>query len=118
MLVHWNKLFNKTGFWLATEITLNLLGLDSLADYSEFIFNKDLELERKNNRIVKVSHPAAFFCELIDEECPLPKGSLQNSDLNLPSGDRNYRNSCNLTFKHKCTQLKNPCVKVWCLSDI
>ncbi len=31
------RLFQIT-FWLVTEILLNLLGLDNMADYSEFVF--------------------------------------------------------------------------------
>ncbi|MDY6786364.1 MAG: hypothetical protein SW833_28270 [Cyanobacteriota bacterium] len=28
--------------WIAAEILLNFLGLDNLADYSEFVFEKDI----------------------------------------------------------------------------
>ena len=38
---HWQKLVIKLICWLALEILLNLIGLDDLADYSEFIFNYD-----------------------------------------------------------------------------
>ena len=38
MLVQWSKLFLRTGVWLCAEIILNSLGLDNLADYSEFVF--------------------------------------------------------------------------------
>ena len=38
MNVRWRKLLVKTSFWLATEIILNLVGIDDLADYSEFIY--------------------------------------------------------------------------------
>ena len=38
MNVRWQKLLVKTFFWLATEIILNLVGIDDLADYSEFIY--------------------------------------------------------------------------------
>ena len=34
----WQKLLIKTIIWIAGEIFLNWLGLDNLADYSEFIF--------------------------------------------------------------------------------
>ncbi|HEY9605837.1 MAG TPA: hypothetical protein V6C85_29800 [Allocoleopsis sp.] len=37
----WKKVFVKTTIWLVTEIILNLVGLDNLADYSEFIFEHD-----------------------------------------------------------------------------
>lgn len=37
MSVQWKKLLVKTIVWLAAEIFLNLSGLDSLADYGEFM---------------------------------------------------------------------------------
>ena len=41
------KFAYKTGVWLAAEIWLNLIGLDNIADYSEFIFAQDLDLNLK-----------------------------------------------------------------------
>jgi hypothetical protein len=38
MNTQWQKILVKITFWLILEILLNLLGLDSLADYSEFLF--------------------------------------------------------------------------------
>lgn len=38
MQAQWQKILVKLTFWLIIEIFLNLLGLDSLADYSEFVF--------------------------------------------------------------------------------
>ncbi len=38
MQVQWPQLFLKTSVWLCTEIALTFLGLDDLADYSEFVF--------------------------------------------------------------------------------
>ena len=40
MRVKWKKLLAKTLVWLAAEILLNCLGVDDVADYSEFIFEK------------------------------------------------------------------------------
>ncbi len=37
MKVQWQKLFLKTSVWLTAEILLNVIGLDNLADYSEFM---------------------------------------------------------------------------------
>lgn len=37
MKVHWKKLMTQTAIWMASEIVLNLIGLDALADYSEFL---------------------------------------------------------------------------------
>ncbi len=38
MKVRWTKLFWRTVVWLSAEVALTLLGVDDLADYSEFIF--------------------------------------------------------------------------------
>ena len=37
MQIKWKTLFVKTIAWLAAEIYLTFLGLDDLADYSEFL---------------------------------------------------------------------------------
>jgi hypothetical protein len=42
MKMQWQKVLVKTTIWLAAEILLSLLGLDDLADYSEFIFERHL----------------------------------------------------------------------------
>jgi hypothetical protein len=36
----WKKILVRTSLWLAAEIVLNFVGLDNLADYSEFVFEK------------------------------------------------------------------------------
>ena len=38
MNIRWQKLLVKTSFWLATEIILNLIRIDDLADYSEIVY--------------------------------------------------------------------------------
>ncbi len=57
MKVRWQKLLLTATFWLATEICFNFLGIDDIADYSEFIFEKpvilligNLNLRRKNEQ--------------------------------------------------------------------
>ena len=42
MKVRWKTLFTKTLIWLAAEIVLNSMGLDTLADYSEFLFEPNV----------------------------------------------------------------------------
>jgi hypothetical protein len=42
MHIHWKKLVFTTTLWLVTEIILNFLGLDNLADYSEFLFGRNV----------------------------------------------------------------------------
>ncbi|MEC4894015.1 MAG: hypothetical protein SAL07_24835 [Oscillatoria sp. PMC 1051.18] len=36
------KLLAKIIIWIVAEILLNLLGMDDLADYSEYIFEKEV----------------------------------------------------------------------------
>ncbi len=38
MKIQWHKLLLKLTIWLVVEIVLNLMGLDDMADYSEFLF--------------------------------------------------------------------------------
>lgn len=40
MKILWKKLFFQSIVWLAAEVLLTIAGLDDLADYSEFIFEK------------------------------------------------------------------------------
>lgn len=37
MKINWQKLITKIFFWLLLETVLNLIGIDKLADYSEFL---------------------------------------------------------------------------------
>ena len=41
MEIRWKTLLTKSLIWLVAEIALNSLGLDTLADYSEFVFDKN-----------------------------------------------------------------------------
>lgn len=45
--MHWskNQLLLKIVIWLVAEILLNLLGIDDLADYSEFVFEKNSDTD-------------------------------------------------------------------------
>jgi hypothetical protein len=42
MKVRWQQLLFTATFWLATEICFNFLGIDEIADYSEFIFDRQV----------------------------------------------------------------------------
>lgn len=42
MQVRWKKLLLQTLIWVATEALLTVAGLDDLADYSEFLFDKNI----------------------------------------------------------------------------
>jgi hypothetical protein len=107
----WKQVVYKTGIWLAAEIWLNLIGLDNIADYSEFVFAQDLALNKINRRTVKVVEYPPQFCPQIDDFCPLPGTVTKLIDIN--------HDSCKLkteVFKNKCQQLVEPCLKVMCLT--
>lgn len=42
MNVQWKTFLCKIILWLAAEILLNFVGLDDMADYSEFLFEKNV----------------------------------------------------------------------------
>ncbi len=44
MNIRWKTLIVRITLWLAIELWLNFLGLDEVADYSEFISDKHLTL--------------------------------------------------------------------------
>lgn len=41
MEIKWKKLIFRVSVWLILEIFFNQIGIDTIADYSEFIFEKD-----------------------------------------------------------------------------
>ena len=49
--------WQKITFWLIAEITLNLIGLDDLADYSEFIFEQPALLIRHHVAEINLIFP-------------------------------------------------------------
>ncbi|MFP4411967.1 hypothetical protein [Coleofasciculus sp.] len=54
----WKKAFFKVTTWVLSEIVLNLLGLDDLADYSEFIFDPEVIVSQHHSVIlVAPPHP-------------------------------------------------------------
>jgi hypothetical protein len=42
MNMRWKKLLLTTIFWLVTEICFNWLGIDDIANYSEFVFDRQI----------------------------------------------------------------------------
>ncbi|KKD39802.1 MAG: hypothetical protein WAN66_07280 [Limnoraphis robusta] len=112
MEIRWKKFFIKTGIWVATEVWLNVLGLDNLADYSEFLVDQELEKELalKNHRTIKISNFPPQYCKAIQEFCPI----TTVKELNETSKYEDFQHRFN-TFENKCKKLKNPCTKVWCL---
>lgn len=107
----WQRVVYKTGVWLTVEIWLNIIGLDNIADYSEFVFAQDLALNKKNRRTVKVFEYPPQFCPHIDDFCPIPVTAIKPKDLE--------ENSCKSKaeiLKNKCQQLEEPCIKIMCVS--
>ncbi|GAB4188072.1 MAG: hypothetical protein Fur006_28310 [Coleofasciculaceae cyanobacterium] len=68
MKTQWKKIWIKATFWLATELVLNLLGLDNLADYSEFIFEQEVAIATHQPQIVVLAplHRPGFDSNLCD----------------------------------------------------
>ncbi len=48
MNVRWKIFLSRMVFWLAAEISLSCLGLDDLADYSEFLHEEKYVLVRQS----------------------------------------------------------------------
>lgn len=44
---NWSKLFIKITGWLLVELLLNAVGLDTLADYSEYLFTTKETIEKR-----------------------------------------------------------------------
>lgn len=42
MTIRWQQLLVSLGLWLIAEVFLNLAGIDDLADYSEYLFDRHL----------------------------------------------------------------------------
>jgi hypothetical protein len=54
--MQWSKIASKIIIWLATELLLNLVGLDNLADYSEFI-SGERSIQQESQQIVQLAAP-------------------------------------------------------------
>lgn len=54
MKIQWKSLLFKIILWLVTEMLLNLLGLDSIADYGEFTSGRHLAYENVMNSAIVV----------------------------------------------------------------
>ena len=48
MKVRWKKLLVTTTFWLVAEIWFGFLGIDNLADFSEFVFERHETVQMHN----------------------------------------------------------------------
>ncbi len=109
----WKQVVYKTGIWLAAEIWLNVIGLDDIADYSEFIFAGDLDLNinAKNRLTVKITEYPPQFCPQIEDFCPIPGTTTKPIDIEEDSCKSKAE-----IFKNKCQKLAKPCLKIVCLT--
>jgi|GEM_PF-4513587 len=63
MKILWKKAWLKATTWLVAEILLSLIGLDNLADYSEYLFERTMKLDDahpKMTAIAPVGYPDAI----------------------------------------------------------
>ena len=52
MNIQWKKLFLSLGYWLIAELCFNFLGIDDVADYTEFISEQNrIILSRNHNSV-------------------------------------------------------------------
>ncbi len=67
MKVDWRKLLIQTSVWITSEIFLNLIGLDNIADYSEFL------LKQKTTVFIsqEIAHLVLFQVSNLDLSCPM-----------------------------------------------
>ncbi len=108
MQLRWKRLISKTGFWLTFEVWLNLVGLDNLADYNEFVFVRDLELAQKNHRTVKVANAPPKLCKRAHKSCPIIEVIFDELKLG--------KNSQSSITEKKYKKIKNMCIRFWCIS--
>ncbi len=106
----WKQVIYKTGIWLGIEIWLNIIGLDDLADYSEFIFAQDLALDKKNRRTVQIMEYPPQFCPQIEDFCPLPGTITKLTDIH-----EKYKSQLKI-LTNKCQHLEEPCIKFICIT--
>lgn len=80
MQVKWKKLLIKTALWLLAEIWLNFLGMDDIADYSEFVFERDLANREKYTILIGDFEMATRRnSKFRSKKLPNPQDILDNS---------------------------------------
>lgn len=107
MDVKWGIFFGRAGFWLALEIWLNFIGLDNIADYSEFMIEQEMALAKKGDRGAKVLKDMPRFCPQINDLCPAHM-IIHGHDHATPDLHLYFT-----TFMKRCKRLKNPCTKIF-----
>ncbi len=57
MKVEWKKMVVKITVWVVAEIILNWIGLDNLANYTEFVYEQDMVILTDLYQIVIITPP-------------------------------------------------------------
>ena len=57
MTIRWQQLLVSLSLWLIAELFLNLVGIDDLVDYSEYIFDRHAIVMHRSSE-----HPPLLFC--------------------------------------------------------
>ncbi|MDG2616005.1 hypothetical protein HPC62_19915 [Thermoleptolyngbya sichuanensis A183] len=53
----WKRLLQKTAGWLVVEVMMNLTGLDTLADFGEFLFDlRPVALQSQPSDLITTLH--------------------------------------------------------------
>ena len=52
MNIYWKKLFLSLGYWLIAELCFNFLGIDDVADYTEFTSEQNRVILNQNHTLV------------------------------------------------------------------
>lgn len=117
MKIRWIKFYTTVGFWLFCELWLNFVGIDDLADYSEFLFDHDFELNQKNSQLTNVSTPHFVFCEKVNYFCPILEFNHRVGDRRIQNHPR-HQFAIIQTFEKKCRKLTHPCMKILSLPDL
>lgn len=63
MKVYWKTLILNIGSWIVAEIILNFVGLDNLANYSEFLYKPYLSAQAYETSIVLGRFTAKFWLD-------------------------------------------------------
>ncbi|NJM27642.1 MAG: hypothetical protein HC856_04285 [Pseudanabaena sp. RU_4_16] len=61
MQVYWKTLILNIGSWIVAEVILNVVGLDNLANYSEFLYKPYLNAQAYETSIVTGGFTAKFL---------------------------------------------------------
>lgn len=65
MQVKWGKMAAKITVWLTAEILLNLVGLDNLADYGEFVSGEYLTSQRPFQMVLQSQQSPKHSLDLV-----------------------------------------------------